>query len=351
LLAEHRPGRYAFPYLLRAYAVELSVEVDSVEQRKAATGRILDHYLLTAYSADRLLAPSRVAVVPTAAQAEVILEPLAGEETALAWFTAEHSVLLAAVQRAASTGFDTHAWQLACTLDGFLNRSGRWHDWGAIGRAALTAAHRLDDAAAAAAAHRLIGRAEIEQGQLAEAQDRLRTALALYKTAHDLAGQADLHAELAYLNELRGNAWDALDHAEQTLVLYRSVGHRRGEASAMNRIGWYRTLIDDAQGALGYCQAAISLFERLGDEFGEALSWDGLGHAHSRLGQHADAAGAYQRSRALSRDVDAHYPRATTLIRRADAQDANGDRGAARESWGQALLALADPDHREPARS
>jgi hypothetical protein len=45
LLVEHTPGRYAFHDLLRAYATDLTQRIDSDRHRRAATHRMLDHYL------------------------------------------------------------------------------------------------------------------------------------------------------------------------------------------------------------------------------------------------------------------------------------------------------------------
>src|SRR5206468_1065338 len=63
-------------------------------------------------------------------------------QSALDWFTAEHQVLLGAVERAAADGFDTHAWQLPWLLSSFLLRRGRWPDQLAVQRTALHAARR-----------------------------------------------------------------------------------------------------------------------------------------------------------------------------------------------------------------
>ena len=51
LLTEHPAGRYSFHDLLRAYAAELAQAADDEQARKAATDRILDHYLRTASAA------------------------------------------------------------------------------------------------------------------------------------------------------------------------------------------------------------------------------------------------------------------------------------------------------------
>ena len=154
LIVEHVPGRYTFHDLLRAYATDLVHQFDTDEQRLAGTHRLLDHYLHSAYHSNVLLDPNRDPIALSAARAGVTLQQSADGEQAMAWFTAEHPVLLAAIDHAAATGFDTHTWQLAWTLTTFLYRRGRWHDWVVTLRAAIATADRLADPAAQAFAHR-----------------------------------------------------------------------------------------------------------------------------------------------------------------------------------------------------
>src|SRR6202050_3365688 len=59
LLAAPAAGRDAFHDLLRAYAAEQAAAVGSGDDRRAATGRMLDHYLHSARSADLQLNPLR----------------------------------------------------------------------------------------------------------------------------------------------------------------------------------------------------------------------------------------------------------------------------------------------------
>ena len=158
LIAEHVPGRYAFHDLLRAYAAEQARDTDSEADRREATGRVLDHYLHTAARAARLLDPAQepVALAPPRPGAA------AGQPTdhrqALAWFEAEHQVLLAALTLAAGSGFDTHAWQLPWAMTPFLQARGHWQEWAATQRTALAAATRLGDTAAQALSGRLLAR-------------------------------------------------------------------------------------------------------------------------------------------------------------------------------------------------
>jgi len=127
LLTERGPDRYAVHDLLRVYAADLVPACESDDQRHAAIGRLLDHYLHSAHAAVQLLEPHRDPGTPalTTPASAVIPEHPADRDAALAWLTAEQAVLLAAVRQAGETGFDTRAQQLAGVLDTFLNRQGR----------------------------------------------------------------------------------------------------------------------------------------------------------------------------------------------------------------------------------
>src|SRR5262249_9437903 len=120
LLVEHSPGRYTFHDLLRAYATDLARRIDTDQQRHTATVRTLDHYLHTAYTADRLLYPGRNPIILPPPAPGVTPQQPGDYQQALDWFTVEHPVLLAVVDQAAATGFDTHTWQLTWTLRTFL---------------------------------------------------------------------------------------------------------------------------------------------------------------------------------------------------------------------------------------
>src|SRR5262249_35587474 len=153
LLVEHVPGRYTFHDLLRAYATELAHRIDTDQQRHTATVRVLNHYLHTAYTAERLLDPAGDPLTLPPPAPGVTPQHPADHQQALDWFAVEHPVLLAAIDQAAATGFDTHIWQLAWTMRTFLDRRGHWHDKVAVGRAALAAAYRLADPTVQARAH------------------------------------------------------------------------------------------------------------------------------------------------------------------------------------------------------
>jgi Tfp pilus assembly protein PilF len=344
LLVEHTRGRYTVHNLLRAYATDLTQRIDSDQQRHSATHRVLDHYLHTAYTADRLLDPTRDPISLSPPAAGVTPQHPADHQQALDWFTVERPVLLAAVDHAA-TGFDTHTWQLAWTLETFLHQRGHWHDWVAIGRAAVATAHRLVDPTAQDHAHRTLALAYIKLGRLDDAHTQLNYALDLATQTGDPTQQARTHHRLGHLWERRGNYPQALDHAQQALTLYQATGNQHGQALALNHVGWFHALLGDHHQALTACQHALTLLQELGDRYGQAGTWDSLGYAHHHLSHHTHALTCYHHALGLFRDLGDRYNEATILTRLGDTHHATGNPHAARDAWHQAMTILDDLNH------
>jgi tetratricopeptide (TPR) repeat protein len=345
LIVEPGSGRYTLHDLLRAYATHLTHTEDTDAERHAATHRLLDHYLHTAQPAALLLNPARDPINLTAPQPGTIREDLADHERALAWFTPEHPVLLAAVNHAAATGFDSHAWRLAWTLDDFLDRRGHWLDRAIAGQAAVAAAARLADRAAEARAHRNLANAYTQLSRVDDAQVHLRHALHLYHQIGDSAQQAHTHRALAHLRGRQGHHTVALDHARQALDLSRAAGHQTGQARALNSVGWYHTLLGDHQQAIAYCEEALALHQQLGDRYGQANTWDSLGYAYHHLGRYTEAVPCYQHAIDLFRDLGERYGEAATRIHLGDTHHATTNPIAARDAWQQALAILDVLDH------
>jgi tetratricopeptide (TPR) repeat protein len=345
LVAEHAPGRFAFHDLLRAYAAELAATVDSESSRRAAHRRVLDHYLHTAYAADRLLDPHRQPITLTEPAAGVVPERLADRRQAMAWFTAERAVLLAAIGQAAALGFDAHARQIAWTLTTFLDRRGHWPDWAAAQRTALAAADRLGDQAAQARAHRDLARAYAQLGRYDDAHAHLRRALALFDGCADPAGQAHIHLGIGWLFDRQGRHLDALLHAERALRLFQAAGHRPGQANALNNVGAHQARLGNHGQALATCRRALRLHREIGDLRGQADTWRSLGFAHHRLGDHAQAIDCYREALDLFRDVGDRYQEAGVLTHLGDLRAAAGDRSAAHRAWQEAVGILDELGH------
>jgi len=345
LTAEHLPGRYAFHDLLRAYATEQAHHTGSRAERVAAIGRILDHYLHTAAVADRPLNPTKEPVALAQPRSGASPEQPTDYPQALAWFQAEHQVLLAAVNLAAGSGFDTHAWQLPWALTSFLHTRGHWQEWAATQRTALAAATRLGDTAAQALSSRFLANACTDLGHHDQARGHYASSLTLYQRLGDRPGQAKVQHNLGVLAEHEGRCADALRHEEQALRLYQAMGDKAGEAEALNNVGWCHGLLGDYQQARALCRQALTLSAEASHRRAEGHAWDSLGYAEHHLGNLAEAAACYQHALSLHRESGGRFLEADTLTHLGDTRHAAGQLAQAREAWQQALAILEDLQH------
>jgi DNA-binding SARP family transcriptional activator len=350
LVVEHLPARYTFHDVLRAYAQDLVDGHDTADERCAATYRMLDHYLHTAHLANRLLQPHRDAITVGQPISGVTAEAPADHDQALAWFAAEYRVLLAAIDHAVDTGFDSHAWKLAWTLVTFLDRRGYWREWAAAQHVALAAARRLTDEPAQIHVHRQLAGAYARLGRFADALDHYRQAFDLQSRSGDRLGQARGHFDIGWALARQNRHAEAVPHAEQAMGLYRAAGHRRGEAQALNTLAWSRAQLGDYDQALSYAQQALALFQELDDVVWQAATWDTLGYAHHQLNHHSQAILCYGQALEMFSRLGDRYEQADTLIRLGEAHHRAGNRDAGNASWRQAVDILNDLDHPDAER-
>ncbi|NIH81463.1 AfsR/SARP family transcriptional regulator [Amycolatopsis viridis] len=345
LVTERAPGCYAFHDLLRAYAIELTQEEDPEPERIAAVRRMLDHYVHTAHLAVGALSPQRDPLA---------LEPVSPGVTAeaptdaAAWFAAEHPVLVAVIDQAAATGFDTQAWQLACALSHTLIRQGRhWLGEPRTYEVALEAATRLGDPVALAHSHRGLAVILTALGRDAEARTQLDRALRLFEELGDLGNQADVRQGLTWVCDRLGDYAETYQHAWRALELFQAAGNRFGEALALNNLGWSCVRLGDHEQALAYCKESIARQAELGNLVGEANAWDSVGYAQQSLGNLDEAAHCYDKAVGMYRRHGSRYYESRSLNRLGDVERARGDVAAARRAWRAAvelLEELGSPD-------
>ena len=350
LLTEHAPGRFSSHDLLRAYAAELTESAESEAERRAATGRMLDHYLRTAHRAALQLHPTRrrITLAPPEPGAEP--EHVNDAAAAQAWFNAELRVLMAAAERALEAGFDAQAWQIAWALFRYLETGGRWHDWVKIEQCALAATERLGDPSAHALAHQRFGYASGRLARYEEAYAHLDRALSIHTELGDHAGQAFVHNSLAIMLDSQGRTSEALQQAKQALDSYTAAGHANGRAVALNSVGWFHAMLGNHQEALSYAGQSLDLSREIGSEDGMAAALDTLGYAHQHLGHPAEAVSCYQQALDLHLEVSGNWGAAETLGHLGDARHATGDLAGARADWEQSLAVLDDLDHPDADR-
>jgi tetratricopeptide (TPR) repeat protein len=278
-------------------------------------------------------------------------EQPADPEQAVAWLRAESWVLLAAVDLAGQTGFETHAWQLAWALSRFLARQARWRELAAAHRTALQAATRLGSKAGQASALRGLGLARLQLGAPDEALALLRLALGLYHDLADPFGCALAHVNIAMaLTALQGYTDQELRHFQRALVLFRQAGHCGGQAIALNAIGWHHAQLGHYRQALTYCQRALTLWLEAGSRFDESGTWDSVGYALHHLGQYSEAIESYQRALATFDLLHEAYHASVVLTHMGEAHQAVGRLSLAEEAWRQALAILDDLRHPDADR-
>ncbi|MBO0806506.1 MAG: tetratricopeptide repeat protein, partial [Nocardiopsaceae bacterium] len=345
LITEHSPGRHAFHDLLRAYAADRARDTESEPGRREAIGRVLDHYLHTAVIADRLLYPAQEPVALDPPRPGTAPEPIADHRQALAWFEAEHRVMLAAVALADDGGFGGHAWRLPWAMQNFLAGRGRYQEWASSQRTALAVATRLGDTAAQAISGRLLAAACARLRDYDQALGRFASSLELYRRLGNRIGQAKIHQDLSLLAESQGRNADTLGHCEEALRLFRASGDTLGEAVALNNVAWCHALLGDYRQARECCQRSLALYANLDSRGLEGHAWDTLGYVEHHLGDLDEAAACYRRALSSKREIGDRPNEAVILAHLGDTLHAAGDLPQARQAWQQALAILTDIHH------
>ncbi|MEV0752721.1 BTAD domain-containing putative transcriptional regulator [Streptosporangium sp. NPDC050280] len=444
LVDQHGPGRFTVHDLLRRYADDLSSAEDGEEERTKATGRLFEWYLSMAGDAAKVLYPDmlqlpapdgivtrtaavdtpatmRTATVGDPAAAQAAIDDPAAARTAtvdtpatprkpaidnpaaaMAWLSAEHHNVVAAIDHAVRHGPRPMAWLLADRLRGYHNFSRRMVDWLATGRAALAAAHAERDRRAMASAflnlahayHCLarynrsiayLNRAVAlshetgwTQGEASalsnlsttfmfvglpdEATRPLSRALELHDRLGSEQTRAKILNNLANACRQSGRLREGLDHAVQALTLIRETSAPRAEAVAMTTIGELHHQLGHLAASADHLTTALARHRELGDRYLEAdtLAWLALVRRDSgRLEQAHDTAEA---ALGIAVDIGDRFTEVQAMNTLASIRDHSGNPeealrlhrtalGIAREInarhlVGEALLALGITHHR-----
>lgn len=351
LIDQHAPNRFALHDLLREYAAERVHSSGTTASRRAATHRMLDHYLHTALAAGTLLGQPQFKVVSAPRATGVTPEPIADRRAAANWFETEYQTLTATIGLAADLGFDLHACQLAVTLTGVSDQSARWEDLAAYGALALAAAQRSGQREAEAHAQRGLAGAFAQLGRYDDALVHLQRCLDEFTELRDAGGQARAHLNLACLLNHMNDRAGALRHAHRACELFELLDQERaGLAASINTVGWLEASLGNTEAGLAYCQQALAMAEEIGHQPIAAFTWDSLGYARHLLGQHDAAVSCYQRAAAMLSELGATVHRAQILINLGDTYQAAGEQRAAHDLWQEALEVFELSHHPEAER-
>jgi tetratricopeptide (TPR) repeat protein len=254
--------RWRLPDLIRRHLL------DRLEERAAASTRLLDHYTTIAQTADAHLRALPGKPVP---------DLFTGRDHALAWFDTEHANLVAAVQWAAATNHAWHTARLAMALNEYLEWRRHFHDWRTVSHTAVDACHRSGDRLGEASSWNNLGLALRYLKQFDEAAIAHRHDLAFCQQTGDRSGEGmawdNLGLVLRYLKQFDDSA-AAHEHA---LTIFRETDDRQREGMAWNNLG--TTLGEQRRfdEALTAHQHALAILRETGDRHREGMVWENVG--------------------------------------------------------------------------
>ncbi|HLJ99988.1 MAG TPA: BTAD domain-containing putative transcriptional regulator, partial [Streptosporangiaceae bacterium] len=345
MVTERAAGRYGFHDLLRAYAAELTHQVESDNQRREAVRRVLDHYLHTALAAARSFSTAQIQLAVDDPCPGVVPAEITGRDQAATWFAAESPVLLALTRYAAAKQFERYAWQLPWTLTSYFNRRGRWRDTATMQRIGLDAAERTQDRVGQASAHSELGWALGFLGEYADAEAHLRQALNMFRELGRLADQAWALNGLSLLLERQGQYAEGLAGLKDALRMLQAIGHWWTQGILENSAGWMHAQLGQYDQALSHCQRGLRLLREAGysGPLGDTL--DSLGYIYRGLGDLDSSRSFYEQALAQYREVGDTFSEATSLDGLAQTLLAAGDETGARDAWLRSVQGLERMQH------
>jgi DNA-binding SARP family transcriptional activator len=337
--------RYRFHDLIRVYARERLLEVDSEAERGAALRRLLGAWLRLAETAHRQEYGGDYTILHGAAPRwqppDRTVADLVGNPQE--WWEIERRALVAAVRQAADAGLDELCWDLALTLVSMFETKSYFDDWRQTADLGLEITARNANRRGEAAMCYSMGTLHMFQQRLDGAERLFGSALNMFDAEGDRHGRALVLRNAGYVDRLRGNFPAMLAKYDKSLELMRAVGDRMGEAHVLRAVAKFwidegetdraRPMLDEA---LAICQEVNSargeaqirhrfaelylvtdeidlarqalnrvllIVRNLGDRIGEAYALYSLGLVRFREGRLDNAEATLLHALALAREV------------------------------------------------
>lgn len=345
LIHAHQPQRFRMHDLVRLYSVECAGQDLANDRLVGSLRRLVDFYLHSAYSGDRLLAEYRRPIDLGAAEPGCRPLVFADDATAMAWFTAEHQNLLAAQQLAHERKWYGRVWQLSWTLDNFHWRRGYLSEDITCWRRGLQAGEATADQNVVALAYRRLGRSCGRAGMYEEALDYLSRAVELTTELGDMPGRAHTHRILAWLWKQLGEYDSAAEEARLSLDIYQGIGMHVWEAHALNEFGLCCANLGQYESATQSCARSLELHRKYRHMSGEAESLDSLGLIALAVGHDEEAIDHYARALVLYQASGNTYDEANVFEHLGHAYTSAGNPGSAKKAWLNSLR-IHDSHHR-----
>ncbi|MFJ4205106.1 AfsR/SARP family transcriptional regulator [Streptomyces sviceus] len=288
-------GRYRIHDLAREHARERCLSEESAEERAAAVRRLVECWLGLAEKAAARGPGGAARYFPEPAAVRPLdpADPRAEEDLLTrpaAWFAAEQTGLLAAVEYCADHGMDRAARDLAGALiASSVALYNQFDAWSRSHTAAMAAVRRSGDGEGEAWLLTGLGQLRYEQDEFEESYAYYRDALRLFEAHDDVQGAA--HALLGMATARREQACysEALELLNRALEGYGRLDDRGDLARVLYGLGYvHREQGDDPAAREAFAQA-LELYRAEDDRHGEALVLRALALCHRAEGEYAQA--------------------------------------------------------------
>jgi DNA-binding SARP family transcriptional activator/tetratricopeptide (TPR) repeat protein len=303
LLTEHRPGRYTFHDLLRAYAADHAGRADGETDTGAATRRLYQFYLRSVDNAMELIRPTALHLSREPTDDAAVPARFVDRSQALGWVNAELPNLVAAITVAARRGPRSAAWLLADALRGYWPLGIGHTEWFAVGQAARTASTAEGDLGGQAVAEMSLASAEYNHGRYHDAIGHHNRALTLVRRTGWSQWEATILNNLGNAYSRLGQLDVAIGSYHQSLEIRRRLGDLKGQAAALDNLGLIEYYLGRLDHAADLCSQAAALYQSNGSKADEALALGNVGEALHGLGHLPEARETLQRAIAIYDDA------------------------------------------------
>jgi tetratricopeptide (TPR) repeat protein/DNA-binding SARP family transcriptional activator len=296
LIAEPRQGRFRLHDLVREYARARAVQEPSLDL-DARLERVLEHYLITAGQADRIMFPQVPTRIRPAEPATAPVSASGDEEQARAWLDHELENLVRVAHFAVDEGRPRKAGLLARALVRHLETAGLWYDAAELHTCAVAAWRADGDRHGLARALLDLSKVRWRVGRHEEALGWAVEALEIGRSLQDDAIVASSLDQIGLIHWTRSEFDVAFGYFDQALGAWRAIGDRWGEAEALNHLAivlWHQGRYPEAVARL---RAALILHEDLDDPRGRQMTLNNAGDVERGLGRYDSALRYYEQAR------------------------------------------------------
>lgn len=297
--------RFRFHQLIRLYARAVAASADPPGVIDEAVRRAYDACLAAAAAMDQRL--RRHTPLVTSGRAGPGPEQAADLTEPAAWFVTEHAALTGAVHAAAARGWHDLTWDLALTLQRFLESHHHFRDWGDVAAAGLRAARADSSRLAEAAALCSLGELHLVQDEVDDAAAAFSAVLALVAAGEPGSGElralARARLGLCSVHAAQGQLDESVASARATIEIVDADLDPGIAAEAWMGLGASLHQQGELEEADASFQRALAGFIATGDRMNQAILLVNQGTTAGVAGRLADAENCYRQSALICQEI------------------------------------------------